>query len=472
MNNTSTFYLKYRPQTISQLDLKEIRDNLGAVLSSGTMIHAFLFSGSKGLGKTSAARIVAKSINCEAKRKKGEFEPCNKCFMCQSITNGTSLDLIEIDAASNRGIDDIRELREKIKLTPYRARKKVYVIDEVHMLTQEAFNALLKTLEEPPAHALFILCTTEAYKLPETIISRCYEFNFKKASIKELVRCLKRIERGEKLKLAKGVKSKIASLADASFRDATKNLEILVSLNGKNISLKKTRQFFDQSQSSVDKLLVLLADRQSSQALKWLTETLGHGADIKQLTQSLLIKLRDIILLRYEVLDDKKDYHDFGLSVIELKKLVYLFDQALRQLKGAFLPQLPLELAIVEWCEQKKENNQNQEHKIKQTPAAKGKKVKIKVGHKQDLDIILEQWPKLLQQVKQFNHSIEALLKATKPVKFENNLLTIEVFYPFHKQKLEESKSLSIVQDSLQKILSLSVKIKYKLAKKGGEEHV
>src|SRR3984957_8449045 len=217
------FYRKYRPQKIDYLDSAAVRDTLHAVLQNDVS-HAFLFTGPKGLGKTSTARIVAKVVNCE-RRKKGEVEPCNECDQCVSITNGTNVDVLEIDAASNRGIDEIRELKEKIRLAPVAAKRKVYIIDEVHMLTTEAFNALLKTLEEPPSHAMFILCTTEAHKVPETIVSRCFQIMFKPATEEELVRSFKRIVEGEKLKIDDEVLKYIAGLADRGFRDGVKMLE-------------------------------------------------------------------------------------------------------------------------------------------------------------------------------------------------------------------------------------------------------
>src|SRR5215469_4743338 len=197
------FYRKYRPQHISDLDSASVRQTLYAVLQKN-IPHAFLFTGPKGLGKTSTARIVAKVVNCE-KRKKGETEPCNICSQCVSIASGTNVDVLEIDAASNRGIDEIRELKEKIRLAPVLAIQKVYIIDEVHMLTTEAFNALLKTLEEPPEHAMFILCTTEAHKVPETIVSRCFQIMFKPATDQEIARSLERVAKGENLKIEKDV---------------------------------------------------------------------------------------------------------------------------------------------------------------------------------------------------------------------------------------------------------------------------
>lgn len=222
------FYLKYRPQTISELDLAQVREKLFSLLKSKSLPHAFLFTGPKGLGKTSTARILAKAINCERvqelriknqelRKNKNEshnskfiiqnsdVEPCNECQACVSITNGSNIDVLEIDAASNRGIDEIRALRERVKFAPANLKKKVYIIDEVHMLTTEAFNALLKTLEEPPDHVVFILCTTEIWKVLPTIVSRSFHISFEKPTKEELTRSLERVAKGENLTIEKGV---------------------------------------------------------------------------------------------------------------------------------------------------------------------------------------------------------------------------------------------------------------------------
>src|SRR3989338_3454913 len=205
-----SFYQKYRSEKDDDLDLTSVRSAFESMMKSWEISHAYLFVGPRGLGKTSAARILARLVNCEKNTKlrshedknlgKGKRlldEPCGECDACVSIRNGSAVDVMEIDAASHRGIDDIRDLREKVNLAPSVLSKKVYIIDEVHMLTNEAFNALLKTLEDPPAQVMFILCTTEAHKVPETIVSRCVRINFTKATPSELIRSLTRAVKGE-----------------------------------------------------------------------------------------------------------------------------------------------------------------------------------------------------------------------------------------------------------------------------------
>ncbi|HBO10516.1 TPA: DNA polymerase III subunit gamma/tau, partial [Candidatus Collierbacteria bacterium] len=220
-----SLYLKYRPRTIDELDLASVRKTLEQIVTANKVAHAYLLTGPRGAGKTSAARVLARIVNCEKNRNK-LGEPCNECSACKSILNGSAVDFIEIDAASNRGIDDIRELKEKIRLAPSQLSYKVYIIDEVHMLTTEAFNALLKTLEEPPKHAIFALCTTETHKVPETIKSRCVPIQFGKASENEMKRSLSRVVAGEEKKISEEALSYLAKAVDGSFRDGVKALEI------------------------------------------------------------------------------------------------------------------------------------------------------------------------------------------------------------------------------------------------------
>lgn len=447
------------------MDLTEIREQLSQILSSDKIPHALLFSGPKGLGKTSAARIVAKAINCERKKKTKEFEPCNACVICESINKGNCLDLIEIDAASNRGIDDIRELRERIKLSPSRAKKKVYVIDEVHMLTTEAFNALLKTLEEPPEHAFFILCTTEPHKLPETIISRCLRLNFRKATPEELLLPLRRIERAEKLKLGVGVLPEIVKHADGCFRDAVKILEQMT-FKDTEITLKQVVSFFGKDSFSVSELFKFLFDKNAINALKWLQQAVKNGVDLKVLTINILEDLRKILLSFYDLTEGNVENYHFSKS--EILRLISLFDQAGRQLKGAVIPSLPLETVIVEWCDNSLQSpaSSNQKQASSLQPPESSKLTtgtqKLETGN---WKLVAAKWPDFLRAVKSHNHSTEALLKAAKPIELTNDRLVIEVRYPFHKNKLESNVCLSIAEKAAPVVFGKKLKIKYILKK-------
>lgn len=337
------YYLKYRPQKIDELDSPSVRDTLKAVLPKNSF-HAFLFTGPKGLGKTSAARIVAKFLNCE-KRKPTDLEPCNRCYQCTSIAKGNNLDVIEIDAASNRGIDEIRSLRERINLSTTGGKYKIYIIDEVHMLTSEAFNALLKTLEEPPKHAVFVLCTTEPQKLPATIVSRCLHVPFKKAGEEELLRSFKRIVSGEKINIDKEALSEIAKISDGSFRDGSKILqEISAKAGRKKITANFVSQEFRtlNTEIYISKLFNLLKARQTKEALD-LIQKAALENDMEYFIEKTLEELHKKLLA---TLDSEKDGE---LSLSEIKNLVKLFMRASLQVKYSVIPQLPLELAIIEF---------------------------------------------------------------------------------------------------------------------------
>ncbi|KKR71443.1 MAG: polymerase III, subunit gamma and tau protein [Candidatus Roizmanbacteria bacterium GW2011_GWB1_40_7] len=332
------FYRTYRPKLISQLDKTDVRERIGSLLQSKSVPHAFLFSGPRGTGKTSTARIVAKALNCEHVDKKvttrvaTTIEPCNKCSNCLAIINGTHMDVIEIDAASNRGIDEIRELRDKIALSPSMGKKKIYIIDEVHMLTREAFNALLKTLEEPPVHVTFILATTEPHKLPGTIISRCVQITFSKATDQELKRSLNRVIAGEKVEISDKALSLIVKSADGSFRDAVKILEQAVSenrLSDADISL------LIGLTGNID-LIEIVLHRDIKRALSSIEEQHQNGTDFSLYIQSLLEGLHE------QLLENPEN--------TEVKKLIKYLMRAYSETKTTSIPQLPLELAVIEYC--------------------------------------------------------------------------------------------------------------------------
>jgi DNA polymerase-3 subunit gamma/tau len=318
------YYRKYRPQLISELDLDSVSEKLKAILSSKNLPHAFLFTGSKGLGKTSSARILAKAINCErrgqitadsqqeeekAKQKlnaenytlHADIEPCNKCEACITITNGSNIDVLEIDAASNGGVEEIRTLRERVKFAPSMLKKKVYIIDEVHMLSTGAFNALLKTLEEPPSHVVFILATTELHKLPATVVSRTFQVQFEKPTVAQMTNSLKRIVVGEKLKVGRDVLEKVAEISDGAFRDAAKNLEELVlASRGEDITMSLFEKAFRTGsvQEGVYELLASFEKRDAKKGLQVISGLIDHGTDFKIVIEKLVDHLRGLLMLR------------------------------------------------------------------------------------------------------------------------------------------------------------------------------
>lgn len=445
------YYLTYRPRRIKDLDLVQVRESLTEILGAKEIPHAFLFSGPKGTGKTSGARILAKAVNCSAKQNS---EPCNKCDSCRMIDSGRSMDLIEIDAASNRGIDDIRELRDKIKLTPSQAKFKVYIIDEVHMLTNEAFNALLKTLEEPPQHAKFVLCTTHAEKLPGTIMSRCWQINFNKATHEEIKRSLIRVVKGEKLKISEEDLARIAQVADGSFRDAVKVLEQLAA-GGKVINRKKVDQVLNRGwlTGNLDEWLVMVYSGETVKALQWLSEAMNQGLNISQFITQAVERLRQILLFRLGVekeVEDIKAIEDLS----KLKKLIWRLLQAGRELKGAVIESLPIELAVIDW---------QGEISPPILPKLAGRGGKIK------LEQVSAKWKEILAEMKPHNHSLEALLKATKPTGFDGKCLALEVFYKFHKERLEEERYRGMVEEVISKVLAQPITIKYYLGVKNNQ---
>ncbi|MEI8232991.1 MAG: DNA polymerase III subunit gamma/tau [bacterium] len=330
-------YLKYRPQTIEELDLSGVRKTLSDIVKANKVAHAYLLTGPRGAGKTSTARVLARIVNCE---KNGDKlgEPCNKCSACQAILNGSAVDVIEIDAASNRGIDDMRELKEKIRLAPAILPRKVYIIDEVHMLTTEAFNALLKTLEEPPSHSLFILCTTELHKVPETIISRCVQIQFTKATGEEMKRSFARVIAGEGKKVSDEALEYLSKAVDGSFRDGVKILDQVLS-NSDIVEIAEIELIVSGSASyKVTNLANSLIEKDVTKSLELLSEGVVNGVDMNYLIVSLMRGLRDKLLA--------------GEAEIEITKFIFVLDEVARRLATSLDGELLLQVAIVEWCGQ------------------------------------------------------------------------------------------------------------------------
>jgi DNA polymerase-3 subunit gamma/tau len=468
----TTLYLKYRPQTFQELDNSSAREELIKIFRSGQFPHAFLFSGPRGIGKTSAARIVAKAVNCErgqsAKDKGQSYEPCNECASCLSITQGNNIDVLEIDAASNRGIDDIKELREKIKLAPAKAKYKVYIIDEVHMLTTEAFNALLKTLEEPPAHALFLLCTTDPEKLPKTIVSRCQRINFKRAGRLEMVDKLKKICQEEKLEYEEKALEAIAKLADGSFRDANKILERVI-LSGKVTEGEVKNTAGILAEFKVEEFLQFLEEGVTKEALSWLNRATEEGANLRILTEEILEKLRLLLLADFGLGEEKEE--KFKFSAEEIHHLINLFTTAYTELRQAVIPQLPLEMAVIEWGESSKRKSDsdddasgNESKSKSEEPAPPVSPEPSLTQNSLSLGVVLAKWPEILERVKPLNHSVQAFLKACRPLAIDGSFLMLEVFYKFHKDQLESEKCRRIFEKAASEVLGVPIKLKCSLS--------
>lgn len=474
------FILKYRPLRFADLDLTEVRERLQKMMKSGKVAHALLFAGPRGTGKTSAARLVAKAVNCE-KRRPGQIEPCGKCEACESITKGRAVDLLEIDGASNRGIDDIRELREKVKLAPARLKNKVYIIDEVHMLTNEAFNALLKTLEEPPARTIFILATTDPEKLPATIVSRCVRFNFRRAEIKEMVASLERVVKGEKIKVENGVLEAVAKAAEGSFRDAHKLLDQLsLDRKGEKITLKTARSLLGQSERvSPEKLLEMMAEGDLKTCLSEIGRLAESGVDFADFNKSLLERLRLVLLRKVGVEGSEEIKAVSELTADEVRQLLILVTAAGRETKSHPIPQLPLELAVVEWSQriENSEKGQADSGKSRQPDVSRSRakgKATSKPGafpaNGDGIGLVQEKWADLMRAIGPMNHSIEALLRATRPLDLHDGVLTLEVFYRFHKERLEEAKIRDIFEKIAEQVLMMPVRLKCVLGQKPVKE--
>lgn len=473
-----TLYLKYRCQTIDELDLEEVRTSLHRILASKDIPHALLFSGPKGTGKTSAARIFAKVINCRNPRSSGE--PCNKCEQCVSISKGNNIDVIEIDAASHRGIEDIRLLRDAVKLSPASATKKIYIIDEAHMLTTEASNALLKTLEEPPSHVIFILATTNPEKLLDTIRSRATVVKFRKATDAEIQRQLARIAKGEDIKLKKDVLHAVLRASDGSFRDAAKILEQVISA-GIVDDVEAVEKMLSREQSLVGSFLDALAKGDSLGAIEVIRTVELSGGSFVDFEHALLFALHEYILSKTGIGKEEVDIPMDEEQIVKLSKLIL---EASKFNNTTPLPQLPLEMVVLEWCskeaggeasrgqvERAREPEEPQKAKREvarvvrgETPASSRSRFSAK-GDKKLAKLDSDSWSKILENAKLRNHSIQALLKAAKPMGIDNNILCLEVYYNFHKERIEANSYRSIIEEIVSETLGLpNVRVKCEIS--------
>jgi DNA polymerase-3 subunit gamma/tau len=340
-----SLYRKYRSQSFGDLIGQEATARaLRGAIATDRVAHAYLFSGTRGTGKTTTARLLAKAINC-LRRRSGESEPCNECESCTQVQHGSALDLIEIDAASNRGIDEIRDLREKVNLAPALGRKKVYIIDEAHMLTTEAFNALLKTLEEPPEHVVFVLCTTESNKVPLTVLGRCQQFVFRRFNDEQIIGRLAHVAEAEGIAVEREVLSLIAHVAQGSMRDALGLLDQLVPLSDGPITLAAARDLLGVADPvRVDELLDLVLSGAAGPALELLGRIYEGGGELRQVVRGLMERCRDRLVLALE----RRDAANRDRLAGVLDALLHLDGEMRRHAEPRFLVEATLVRLAVE----------------------------------------------------------------------------------------------------------------------------
>lgn len=352
-------YRKWRPKTFSDLVGQEhVSRTLSQAIETGRVGHAYLFSGPRGTGKTSTAKILAKALNCE---QGPTTEPCNECESCRRVNDGTSMDVFEIDAASNRGIDEIRDLRETVKFAPANGKYKVYIIDEVHMLTSEAFNALLKTLEEPPERVVFILATTEIHKVPATIQSRCQRYDFKRISGRHIAERLRYVADNSGISADEAALSLIARESAGGMRDALSTLDQCASLAEEKVSEDIVREVLGLvGHDWVVRILKAVSGQNAAEALKALSELIQEGKDLKQLIGEMIAELRSIMVYQAVGTSDGIDFYETSEETLKegaamfapeaFAPMLERLHAALSELRWTSEPRIAVETAILELC--------------------------------------------------------------------------------------------------------------------------
>ncbi len=463
-------YRAWRPQKFGEVVGQESTViALQNALKEGKLTHAYLFTGPRGTGKTSIAKIVAKAVNCE---NLVDGEPCNKCSSCQDINRGNFMDVIEIDAASNRSVDEMRDLREKVRILPAQGKEKVYIIDEVHMLTTEAFNALLKTLEEPPAKVRFILATTEAHKIPATIRSRCQIYNFRRLTADEIISRLKQVVASDGVEIDEEALLLIARRANGGLRDALSLLDQIYSYKGEKV---KKQDVLEVLGIVDDLFLAQLMERVFAQdtgaIISMLGQTLNSGKEAQQLAKEASLYLRDLML--YAVMGEKAEF-----SVVTKESLPLIKQQAkvkqdilfesmkimmetgdkLRFGDGhKYLLEISL-LDIASLTSAKATENKISEPVSKRTVSKTQETPRTNKNEAQDA-----LWSKILQGVRAEKIPTHALLCQGKLLGAKENELYIgfKKGFKFHKERMEEKPNRDIVEKVIKELLNKDMQIQF-----------
>ena len=503
---SEVFYRKWRPQTLSGvLGQRPVTQTLRHAVESGKVAHAYLFCGPRGTGKTSMARILAKAVNCPEQTR---GEPCNACEICRSITEGRALDVVEIDAASNRGIDEIRSLRERANYAPSLTRYKVYIIDEVHMLTEAACNALLKTLEEPPPYVIFVLATTEAHKVIPTIVSRCQRFGFRRLGQTEILSKLKLICEKEGIQAEPDSLRPIARAATGSLRDAENILQQLIAFYGNRIELDQVQTELGMGwDSRVRQLARCLVKRDVSAGLRAINSLNADGADLRQFTMGFTEYFRGLLLVRSsceQALDvTSEDLAEMESLAAEVP-LEYLL-KAVKSFSGIDFRSdnysaLPLELAFlscaldplageqqvpatkpaslrraIESTEPPDEagvtprpteerSEPDMTGAVFQAPNPGGAAIEVLAdGIDQNIDSLRSHWRDFIRSLRGEGSggNLDAFLRsACDPVDLDGDTLVLGFYYSFHKEKIEDVKYRHLVEKKLKEVFGRPYKIR------------
>jgi DNA polymerase-3 subunit gamma/tau len=486
---SQAFYRKWRPRRWEAVVGQEhVIQTLRNSVSAERVAHAYLFAGPRGTGKTTTARLLAKAANCLDPDP--SVRPCDQCDHCQAINAGRFLDLIEIDAASNTSVDDVRDLRDKINFSPNQGRYKVYVVDEIHMLSTAAFNALLKTLEEPPSHAIFILATTEVHKIPATVLSRCQRHEFRRIPNATIIQHLKEMSAGENLEVEPEALALIARQATGSLRDAISLLDQLAS-TGQAISLELAQSVLGTAASqAVLEMIDALIARETSAGMDRLHRALDSGSDPRQFARQIVDYLRGLLLIQMGNADQidasaearaQMARHAQGFSTPDLLRTIRAFNFAANDARGAWQPALPLEMAFVESLQPAPEplapspppgQASSTPQKARRQggaspltpPEAQAEPERESGGSGQEesheTHSLNQAWPQLLNLVRKQNPNTYGLLNSCKSRYLKGDLLVLGFASDVLKNQMAKPENLEMVQKALAQLFGKDIIIR------------